>query len=150
MHIFYSSRFRWKNLLLKRHLSFHAFSVIVLFGFPPHEVIPMCVRLRKHRSGFCEVWDLGDRVETEPHMATCMRTLQLNTHRRVSLRATLQCDMRNMQKLKKANYLKNYYPHSKKNKKGTVYVFALSIFDFVVTIHTDDLKAVIVVKRIRY
>ena len=58
--------------------------------------------------------------------------------------------MRNMQKLKKANYLKNYYPHSKKNKKGTVYVFALSIFDFVVTIHTDDLKAVIVVKRIRY
>ena len=117
MHIFYSSRFRWKNLLLKRHLSFHAFSVIVLFGFPPHEVIPKCVKLRKHRSGFCEVWDLGDRVETEPHMATCMRTLQLNTHRRVSLRPLLQCDMRNMQKLKKANYLKNYYPHSKKTKK---------------------------------
>ena len=87
----------WKNLLLKLHLSFQAF-LFKSFGFPPHEVIPKCVRLRKHRSGFCEVWDLGDRVETEPHMATCMRTLQLYTHRRVSLRATLQCYMRNMKK----------------------------------------------------
>ena len=50
----------------------------------------MCVRLRKHRSGFCEVRDLGDRVETEPHMATCMRTLQLNTHRRVYIAKSMQ------------------------------------------------------------
>ena len=131
MHIFYSSRFRWKNLLLKLYSYYTYLSklfcrdfFVALHGFPPHEVIPMCVRLRKHRSGFCEVWDLGDRVETEPHMATCMRTLQLNTHRRVSLRATLQCDMRNMQKLKKSK-LRIMTPTVKKQNKGTRNAFAL-------------------------
>ena len=122
MHAYFLQfKVQMEELAFKTILIFPNFFVetffVALLGFPPHEVIPKCVRLRKHRSGFCEVWDLGDRVETEPHMATCMRTLQLNTHRRVSLRATLQCDMRNMQKLKKANYLKNYYPHSKKTKK---------------------------------